>query len=665
MKLNEYISHIRNTYPKIGAGPTSFDDLINNITELHNLLPDGSTILNVYTSAMGDLRNTTAALDIGFAKVIGDIEKHNKQIESAIKNITFLENRNSELNKSFSMNSNAAEEFGKKLRNIGQIAGKLSFGDDAMFQSAIALKELNGNLITSTKIGAGYQQTLLKTQTILREQAGITDKNAIAFEQYSNQLGITGAQLLSIYKYGETGGLLDSLATGTGMKQSQVLQMVLEGIAETTSDIRYTTSKIPGNLEVAVLKAKALGISMEQLSKTGKGFLNIESSVGDELNYQMLTGQRLLDQDGNSITNQYRLAELQGDRSKQVKLMVDAITSQRELLKNPVNLEQFAKTFNIAESAVTDMIGQINVAKETGLDAVLTMTDPAKITEEVAKAKKAFIDANKGTADEFDQLAKDFLDNKDKIDNRTTVEQASEKHLASISANISAIAEAQGLTVARAKEGAEKLMDDNSALQKQKNIYATAAKDPNNKKVLKQIGGVALQKEISGVATDLKSQLDLGLQTPDTKRKKQEITDVESGFTSESGAALPSTYTPSGRMDGVGIKKTEDALIIPDRGPILQPAKNDVIAAFRPNDVIANTLNQTAMPSATTAPAIDINALATAITSAVSATATPAIDINALAAAITSAVSKIKVEATIKQDTFLGTTNMNNPRLFT
>jgi hypothetical protein len=38
------------------------------------------------------------------------------------------------------------------------------------------------------------------------------------------------------------------------------------------------------------------------------------------------------------------------------------------------------------------------------------------------------------------------------------------------------------------------------------------------------------------------------------------------------------------------VTDTNDALIVPDRGPILRPAPNDVIAAFRPNDVIDRTL---------------------------------------------------------------------------
>ena len=75
-----------------------------------------------------------------------------------------------------------------------------------------------------------------------------------------------------------------------------------------------------------------------------------------------------------------------------------------------------------------------------------------------------------------------------------------------------------------------------------------------------------------------------------------------------------------------------DSLIIPDRGPILKPAPNDVIAAFRPGDVIDKTLKGGGGSG---------------------------IDYNKMAIAIAAAMQNVKVEATIKTDNLFGSTKQN------
>ena len=676
MKLADYISYIRNKYHRIGqTTPNKGDrerDITNELTSLMNQLPTATTLLASYEEIYTRLTDTQARFSLGLGAAAGILEDFNADIESTIKNLTYLELKNGSLNKSFNMSSEAAEEFAYKLRGI---ATDLGYGEEAIFDSAAALKKLTGNMLTSTKGNESYKKSLLKTQTILREQVGITDENIIAFEQYANQIGVTTSQLMDVYGYGkDNGGFLNNLVTATGLKQSQLLNTIFEGIAKTSSDIRYNTSKLPGNLELAVLKSAALGLSVEQLSKTGEGFLNIEQSIADELEYQQLTGQRLLDQDGNSISNQYRLAELQGDRNKQISLMIDAITSQKDLLKNPVNLKVFSKMFNIAGKEVTDMIGQLNAANNLGLESILKITDPVKITAAVNDAKQAYINAGKGTAADFDKLAVEFLSNKDKIDNRLTSEQAMQKSLAELTAGIKTLTSvldkgnlSMKPSVATTRTKAMGLYDPTLSINKTKTAMMSS-------KSVSALGYLKGQNEAINLGMNQSRGLGArfgGLQNPVVKQMNAKIAE----FNLAGDIVLKSGKTPVPRQ----VVETSDALIVPDKGPILRPAANDVIAAFRPNDVIDRTLNKTipdresiirpqlndqvVMQKQTTATTNTTNTVEN-ITNQYTQQA-PALDINALANAIASAVSKIKVEATIKQDTFLGTTNMNDSRMFT
>jgi hypothetical protein len=124
-----------------------------------------------------------------------------------------------------------------------------------------------------------------------------------------------------------------------------------------SANLQLQYSKIPGSLELAVLKSRALGLSMADLNKTGQSLLNIESSVGEELEYQLLTGRRLLTADGESLTNAYRMATIRGDANEQAELMNKLIEDEGETLKtNLFARQQAAKMLGMDEATLSRAI---------------------------------------------------------------------------------------------------------------------------------------------------------------------------------------------------------------------------------------------------------------------------------------------------------------------
>jgi hypothetical protein len=87
-------------------------------------------------------------------------------------------------------------------------------------------------------------------------------------------------------------------------------------------------------LEAATMKARLLGTTMGELSAVGDKLLNIESSIGTEMEYQQLTGHRLLTNSGKSLTNEYRMAQLKGDGVKQAELMQQFLEKEGDTLEN-------------------------------------------------------------------------------------------------------------------------------------------------------------------------------------------------------------------------------------------------------------------------------------------------------------------------------------------
>jgi hypothetical protein len=99
-------------------------------------------------------------------------------------------------------------------------------------------------------------------------------------------------------------------------------------MASLSADTEMQFGRMPGQLELAVIKAKQLGINMKQLTTTGDNLLNIESSIGQEMEYQLLSGRRLVDNQGNSLTNRYREAMITGKANDMAMTMNEILEKE-------------------------------------------------------------------------------------------------------------------------------------------------------------------------------------------------------------------------------------------------------------------------------------------------------------------------------------------------
>ena len=164
----------------------------------------------------------------------------------------------------------------------------------------------------------------IQAQNILQRNTQLTADQQSELVAYSAASGTTLAnQVLAWDKISD--------AVSVGVDKTVAFQEIAEGIAGAGADVRAQFGKIPGNLEMAVLKSKKLGMSLEQLTGVGEGLLDIETSVTKELEYQQLSGKQLV-KDGKSLTNAYREATLSGNADKMSDTMNDILETQEDVL---------------------------------------------------------------------------------------------------------------------------------------------------------------------------------------------------------------------------------------------------------------------------------------------------------------------------------------------
>lgn len=260
----------------------------------------------------------------------GQLAVQNKALTSAVTAYTdqlaFLEKRNGEINKAFGVTSKAAANLSMTYQNIATSL-KMFNGEQAIAYGN-SIRKMLPMLKQEGKENNKKQKGLMAIQHVITTNMQLTEDEAANFSMYASKAGENAASLLELAK---------SAAAVAGDKDGSLgyMKMIVEGIADLGADMQLQYGRLGGNLEIAVLKANKLGVELEDLASAGDQLLNIESSIGDELEYQLLSGRRLVDQQsGESLTNMFRQATLMGDMSKQADTLNTILEQEGDTLEN-------------------------------------------------------------------------------------------------------------------------------------------------------------------------------------------------------------------------------------------------------------------------------------------------------------------------------------------
>jgi hypothetical protein len=391
------------------------------------LLAAGEAIPNLkdlgkeLTAVMTSFTDQTTELSMGLGKVIKIQSEFRDKIVDTIKNITFLEESNKRLNKTFGLNSIAADKLAKNLRNV---AVSFAIGDEKIFDYAENLKGLTNGFIASTKGVGTFSKKLLNTQRVIVNNLQLSSQAAEGYELYASTIADSGESALAAQMK-----LSQALGSELNLDPVQIMRDLTEEIGGMTADLQMRYSRIPGSLELAVLKSRALGMNMEKLNNAGENLLNIESSIGQEMEYQLLSGRRLTTEDGKSLTNAYRMATLEGNANKQAELMNRLVTDQGDVLqKNLYARKKAAELMGTDEATIARAIQKQKILTKLGATNLMALSAD-KMQPEIEKLRKRYA-GNEKAQKQIDELLT-------ATETRTTAER-SEDYLKSIDSKIMA-----------------------------------------------------------------------------------------------------------------------------------------------------------------------------------------------------------------------------------
>ena len=386
--------------------------------------------VELYKKQIEILAGSFGNLQHGLSVITTQQEAYNTSIVNLVKEVTYFDQIEASLAKTLKITTDAAYV---QTQTYGTFLEKLNTTRASLDKYRITLDSILPGQSANIAKSEEYAQTLIGTQQHLQDFQGLTQENAAAYTLYTE-----GAGKNIITQLEATQQLAKDWEAQTGLVGQY--NVILTEISSMAADIRSEYSRTNGELELSVLKTKRLGMSMAQLDKIGTGLLNIEESVGQEIEFQLISGKRLVDAQGQSITNKFREAKLTGDSLKMTEAMTDVITEQGEIItgNNFLAKKALADTLGLSVQELVVAKNRYELNKKLQATGKFTGNELDELTPESAKKFQAALEHEVKIAgtDEARNAAKENLAALQKLQKDTgnleSPAQKSERHLQNI-----------------------------------------------------------------------------------------------------------------------------------------------------------------------------------------------------------------------------------------
>jgi len=370
--------------PKQGADPfNDFKDTLKDIFEVYK----------------------TQGKDAIRSKVFGTI---NKEVTDLYNELSILEQRNRGIQSSFQVSTKRAAELSQQFDGLAAKVGLTS----AKFNSYVAnLQKVFVGNTKLFKVGDQVGTALSEQAKALQDNLKLSDQQANQFVKFQLLAGKVANRGDITKSMQDTQQAIADVAAAMGGDYESALAAITQGIGDLDSATLATFGKVPKNLALAVTKANKLGIELTKITGMGKQFLDVEQSIGAELEFQILSGKELKTSSGENLANEFRKAAVAQDANRQAELYADFIKQFGDDLQDNIYLqEQATSMFDLSQEQLFDSIAAVKASTATAEDPAKQFENIfTKTAENIGKTEKSFTDmaAEQSQKTKDEQLADD------------------------------------------------------------------------------------------------------------------------------------------------------------------------------------------------------------------------------------------------------------------
>ena len=263
-----------------------------------------------------------------------------------------------ELGKSLGYGVGRAEAFRENLADIARTSNNINV-------TAKSLTKSFNELVQATGLAYEFTEDQLVTQIKLTEQIGLQADEAAQIQR----LGVLNNKTSEdTYKSFIRGLVATRNQLKVGINFKAALSDALKVSGQLAANLGYN----PERIAKAVVTAKALGVTLEQVARSGESLLNFESSIDNELQAELLTGK-----------------ELNLERARAAALVGDQVTLAEELSKNIGTAADFTKMNVLQQNQLAAAVGmtsdQLSETLRKREEAIASGKSLTQINEKEAK----------------------------------------------------------------------------------------------------------------------------------------------------------------------------------------------------------------------------------------------------------------------------------------
>jgi hypothetical protein len=265
----------------------------------------------------------------------------------------------------------------KADKQVTELAKSLGVGKDQatqLRQNFVEYSRASGDAFVTT-------DKLIEAQGELTQELGIaaqySGKTTEDFSRLTKLMGLSASEAGKLARVSLVNGktiedttksiIRGSAASQRANKISIDQRTILKDVANLSEGILIKFQNNPEALGAAVVQARALGLTLDQVDKTAESLLNFESSIENELKAELITGRQL-------NFERARAAALTGDQAA----LMQEIGSQVGTLEDFQNMnviaqKSLAEAFGMSRDEVSKMLIEQEKVKKLGDVSKMTL----------------------------------------------------------------------------------------------------------------------------------------------------------------------------------------------------------------------------------------------------------------------------------------------------
>lgn len=304
-----------------------------------------------FGNELTDLKNALGTQNRELDKTIQVLNALESATLKTADRFNILEERALGVQKTLKLNTDEAIAFAKSLDgltiqfDVNRTTAKQYIGELQNFIPGTA-KLIEGN--------TRYFKTQVQLNEVLRDRLKLDENSANAFRTLTNLQN--GELIPSLKEYGQ---IATDFAKGEGgFRYQGGFQDFFEEISKLSDDIVAQFSRM-GKKELVktVLEAKRLGLTLNDLQKSGEGFLDIQKQTEASVKFQMFAGKKFETQTNKNIAASMAKATIEGDAAKQLEIINDVIATHGDQLKTNFMLRKAAAdAMGVEESVLAKVL---------------------------------------------------------------------------------------------------------------------------------------------------------------------------------------------------------------------------------------------------------------------------------------------------------------------